>query len=733
MKKEEEKNDSMDIIKIDEEKQKIREEDNLNNNQDKEEKKERSKFSLEGAKLPLSLYTRRVFDISLLNKYLNENSSSGICGSVNLGNTCYMNSSIACLSNCIELTYYFLSEQYKNDINYNNKYGLKGKLAEGWFQLLKEYWIENTKQGNPKDIKYIIGEKDMKYRGYNQQDSNEFINLFLDILNEDLNFSDEKKYIELDEKKETESDEECAKRYWEANLIRNDSIITDLFCGLFKSTIICPKCNKISVTFEPFYSINLPLKENKKKKKLLNEKKYIEEFRIVYVPKYAIRTTFCINLLDISNITQIKECKDFLKNNENFEYKELLKNVVYFKIKNGQCEEEIDEDTFIDENSYIFLYEINNIFENNEIKIPVYFIFSKPNGSIELSQYPRLIFCEKNTTLGEFRKKIYFLVRKYIFSPFINFKKERIDSLTREITKYRKDKLIEDDYIFNLIEEEYEKIFDENLSEDEIICLKEYMRNIPFIITLRELKGNKVIKVFELDNMNDLSKEFKEMTEIDDIYASINEILEKLDEYAVSVEFNYNSKYINKQNYKFNSFNSISIKYPNVSEEQEIKKKEEEEDEKEENKKQNLVECFQFFCKEEQLKIGNEWYCNKCKEHLLAKKKIDLYYLPKILIINFKRFIKESEHWEKNDENVDFPIINFNMKDLIIGPDKEHSIYDLFAVSQHYGSTGAGHYTAVCKNRGKWYNYDDSSVLQTSPKACLSSAAYVLFYRRQTD
>ena len=147
--------------------------------------------------------------------------------------------------------------------------------------------------------------------------------------------------------------------------------------------------------------------------------------------------------------------------------------------------------------------------------------------------------------MGGFRKNIYFLVRKYIFSPFINFKKERIDSLTREITKYRKDKLIEDDYIFNLIEEEYEKIFDENLSEDEIMCLKEYMRNIPFIITLRELKGNKVIKVFELDNMNALSKEFKEMTEIDDIYASINEILEKLDEYVVSVEFNYNSKYIN--------------------------------------------------------------------------------------------------------------------------------------------------------------------------------------------
>ena len=145
------------------------------------------------------------------------------------------------------------------------------------------------------------------------------------------------------------------------------------------------------------------------------------------------------------------------------------------------------------------------------------------------------------------------------------------------------------------------------------------------------------------------------------------------------------------------------------------------------------MECIKYFCEEEQLKVGNEWYCNKCKEHLLAKKKLDLYYLPKLLIINFKRFVKEYSRWEKNDEDIDFPINDFNMKDLIIGPDKDHSIYDLFAVSQHYGSTEGGHYTAVCKNGDNWYNYDDSSVSRTSPKACLTSAAYVLFYRRQTD
>ena len=113
---------------------------------------------------------------------------------------------------------------------------------------------------------------------------------------------------------------------------------------------------------------------------------------------------------------------------------------------------------------------------------------------------------------------------------------------------------------------------------------------------------------------------------------------------------------------------------------------------------------------------------------------MDIFYLPKILIISFKRFLKESSSWEKNDEDIDFPINNFDMKDIIIGPDKDHSIYDLFAVSQHYGSTEGGHYTSVCKNRGKWYIYDDSSVKETnSSKSILNSAAYVLFYRRQTD
>jgi len=72
------------------------------------------------------------------------------------------------------------------------------------------------------------------------------------------------------------------------------------------------------------------------------------------------------------------------------------------------------------------------------------------------------------------------------------------------------------------------------------------------------------------------------------------------------------------------------------------------------------------------------------------------------------------------------------MGKYLCGPDKEHSKYDLFAVSQHYGNTGGGHYTAVCKNiDGNWYDYNDSSCTKTSSKGVVNNSAYVLFYRKK--
>ena len=63
-----------------------------------------------------------------------------------------MNSSIACVSNCTELTYYFLCGDYKKDINEENNLGMGGALANSWANLLNQYWVENTRVGVPADF-----------------------------------------------------------------------------------------------------------------------------------------------------------------------------------------------------------------------------------------------------------------------------------------------------------------------------------------------------------------------------------------------------------------------------------------------------------------------------------------------------------------------------------------------------------------------------------------------------
>merc|ERR1712211_35158 len=75
------------------------------------------------------------------------------------------------------------------------------------------------------------------------------------------------------------------------------------------------------------------------------------------------------------------------------------------------------------------------------------------------------------------------------------------------------------------------------------------------------------------------------------------------------------------------------------------------------------------------------------------------------------------------------------MGPYIINKNHGKAIYDLTAISNHYGVMGGGHYTAYAKNKddGRWYHFDDSSVTPISESAIVTKAAYVLFYQRRED
>ena len=676
-------------------------------------KERRSKLSLEGGKEPLSMYTRRVINTSKIKDFLKEDSSHGLCGGRNLGNTCFMNSSIACLSNCTELTYYFLSGDYKKDINKENNLGMGGDLANSWGNILNQYWVESTRVGNPADFKRTIGNKVKMFRGFGQQDSNEFMNFVLDYLNEDLNGTTKKPYIEIESKRKDESDESCSKRFWECNLKRNDSVITDLFCGQYKSTIICPDCGNINITFDPFTTLTLPL-TNKKCSSNNKNLDLLDEIHLFYAPKYSIRKPVRIVIKNIDKKMTLNEIFKNLGNKRDFIYKEQIDELYFTNISKGKLINFVDDISEIEDhtNDFIFCYDI--IEEIDNIKIPLYF---------KNSQFPRIISGTNDMTIDELRKKIYFNIRKYIRSPIFSLEEQKDkDTIAQEIQKFMLNMKMDEDKLFELIDEEYKKIFNEKISDENIKKnIEQFILDIPFKIYLQEKKTNKIIPIIDENNFFNISKDLSEFLEINSYEDKFSEKLSLLENYEIYVDFQNKSKYLNNKEMKLNSCLVYKTDYKNIKIEQKR------------SGKITLDDCLNNFCKEEKLEEGNEWYCPICKKHTLATKKMELYYLPKILIICFKRFIKESFRWRKNEEFIDFPINNLDMKEFIVGPDKPHSKYDLFAVSQHFGSTNFGHYTAVCKNFDKWFSYNDSSIHSCSENDAKSSAAYILFYRRQTD
>ena len=134
----------------------------------------------------------------------------------------------------------------------------------------------------------------------------------------------------------------------------------------------------------------------------------------------------------------------------------------------------------------------------------------------------------------------------------------------------------------------------------------------------------------------------------------------------------------------------------------------------------SLSECLTAFEGAEAL-AANTWYCPNCKTRPdSALKQMNLHVLPRILLIQLKRF--EFNSWGGSRKLT--RLVTYR-ETLVI---KDQS-YTLYGVVEHFGSLFSGHYTARVKCADKWYNFDDSYVTSVSG-AVNSRHAYLLFYSR---
>ncbi|KAM3956206.1 ubiquitin carboxyl-terminal hydrolase 2 isoform 2-T2 [Aphomia sociella] len=186
--------------------------------------------------------------------------TSGLNGLRNIGNTCFMNSVIQCLSNTRPLLEYLSDDKYAEDIN-TTLSCMKGALIKAFASVIKELWRSGERDSvvNTTSLKSQVQRFAPRFMGYSQQDAQEFLRYLLEGLHEDVNRVTVKPKPILTEIDDNLSDSAAAAEAWGRYLRMEESRVGDIFVGQLKSTLRCTHCHHDSVTFDPFWDLSLPI------------------------------------------------------------------------------------------------------------------------------------------------------------------------------------------------------------------------------------------------------------------------------------------------------------------------------------------------------------------------------------------------------------------------------------------------------------------------------------------
>lgn len=627
----------------------------------------------------------------------------GRVGLKNLGNTCFMNSALQCLSHAFPLTRHFLSTNFQNDLNTLNVMGTSGKLADAYNSLLKELWMGNKSSYSPIKLKGAVSVYAAQFADGAQHDAQEFLAFLLDGLNEDLNRIQNPPYVKMPEVTECKKLTVAGAEAWDAHCRRYDSLVTENFYGQFQSTCICPQCKKVAIKFETFNHISLE------------------------IPSHQSNRTIVVYLFDSIPIEQIQNnTYDDSTLNPPMRYGITIpKNASIGDLKNA-----LSKLCGIPSSRlalcYIYrnnVYEILN--ENKPVasiksgdEIAAYNVDSFQSKSIHaIITHHQFMIESKSPNLGPTKKSITFGFPLMVsFHPNITCR--QVWDLVWKYTSFA------------------------TRDSNKVISSEKLSRILTIRVTDNHGNPRPIFR-----NLSGDSSYLSEDSDPESILPRMSN--ENIANYMgegftenfmfLRLEWKTNYKPINVDPTSFSKFDDHSSTSALT-------------DDHSSSNAVTLDNCFANFTRPEKLDDFNKWYCSSCKMHVRAMKTMKLWKLPNILIIHLKRFkFPNSLRREKLDTYVNFPIDgldmskhcasmlhNFGDKEFVV--DYVPAKYDLFAVSNHHGGISFGHYTAFARRwneeliQNEWAKFDDFNV---QPIGCgaghvVSSDAYVLFYRRRT-
>ena len=264
---------------------------------------------------------------------LNSSYKPPLIGLKNLGDICYMNASIQCLSQIFPLVNYFKNSPKVKEtiIKYQNKC-----LTESFKLLIDNLWPESYNNDNlfknsnnnyyfyPYEFKEKISKMNSLFEGFQVNDPKNLINFIIMTLHEELNKgqnnTNDYSYTENINQENKELVLVDFMNYFNKE---NKSIISDIFYGIHHTTTLCKQCNILKHNFEVYFFLTFPLEGVRKYKlQLVTDKNnYIMNQmninnNIIQKQEYN-NNLMKINLLNL-NIVDIYDCFEYNQKIEEF-------------------------------------------------------------------------------------------------------------------------------------------------------------------------------------------------------------------------------------------------------------------------------------------------------------------------------------------------------------------------------------------------------------------------------